>query len=235
MSTGIYDRARGASLAVAEDDDWFAHVQQEPAVEPDDLSWESELEWQLRDPTQPVVTQAAIVAAVVVAVLLLVAGVLIGRATKSATTRVVTVTAASQAQAPPASVAADDTSAAAGTPSTGTGTSAGSTTSGPSTSGTSTSGTSTSGTSTSGTSTSTVSAGVVPTDATLRTGATGAAVMALQKALIALRYAPGTADGSYGPTTVDAVKAFQTAKGLAADGVAGAKTLAAINAALAIG
>ena len=60
-------------------------------------------------------------------------------------------------------------------------------------------------------------------------------MIALQKALTTLGYAAGTADGTYGTTTAQAVTAFQTAKGLTADGVAGVKTLAAINAALASG
>jgi len=75
----------------------------------------------------------------------------------------------------------------------------------------------------------------VPTDATLRVGTNDPSVTALQKALTALGYTAGTADGNYGATTAQAVTAFQTAKGLVADGIAGAQTLAAINAALASG
>ena len=73
----------------------------------------------------------------------------------------------------------------------------------------------------------------VPADATLRPGTKGsAAVASLQAALTSLGYAAGSADGSYGASTVAAVSAFQTAKNLTADGVAGPATLAAINAAL---
>jgi len=71
---------------------------------------------------------------------------------------------------------------------------------------------------------------VVPTDATLQAGAKGASVIALQKALISLGYLAGATDGAYGAATARAVASFQTAKGLTADGVAGAKTLATINA-----
>jgi peptidoglycan hydrolase-like protein with peptidoglycan-binding domain len=59
--------------------------------------------------------------------------------------------------------------------------------------------------------------------------------VALQKALTKLGYTPGTADGKFGSATTQAVIAFQKAKGLPEDGVAGAKTLAAVNAALANG
>ena len=75
----------------------------------------------------------------------------------------------------------------------------------------------------------------VPTDATLKAGSSGSSVTALQKALTQLGYQPGTADGSFGAATTQAVVAFQAAKGLTQDGVAGATTLAAINTALAAG
>ena len=69
----------------------------------------------------------------------------------------------------------------------------------------------------------------VPTDQSLKPGMSGSSVTALQQALTQLGYNPGTADGSYGPSTTQAVTAFQAAKGLTADGVAGPATLAAIN------
>lgn len=224
MSTRIDGGARGALLV--EDDDWFATVQQQ-AVELEDLSWENELEWQLRDPTSPDLgrRQAAIVLAVVVAVFLVFAGILIGRETKSSSTKVVTAAPAPQAEVTPAT-GAGDSSAATGTPSTSTPSSSANT---PSTS------TSTPSTTTGTPSTSTSSSSAVPTDATLRGGAKGAAVIALQTALTTLGHSPGTVDGTYGATTAQAVAAFQTDKSLTADGVAGAQTLAAINAALASG
>jgi murein L,D-transpeptidase YcbB/YkuD len=85
------------------------------------------------------------------------------------------------------------------------------------------------------TGTSTSSSTAVPTDATLRGGANGAAVISLQKALTTLGYAPGTADGTYGATTAPAVTAFQAAKNFTADGTADAKTLAPVITALASG
>lgn len=62
----------------------------------------------------------------------------------------------------------------------------------------------------------------------LRRGARGAAVVELQNALKAQGFDPGPADGDFGPKTEAAVKAFQAAKGLEVDGVAGPKTRAAL-------
>ena len=72
----------------------------------------------------------------------------------------------------------------------------------------------------------------VPTTGTLRSGNTGGAVRRLQQALTKLGYSTGAADGNFGPSTLQAVIAFQKAHSLPQDGVAGAKTLAVINAAL---
>jgi Putative peptidoglycan binding domain len=71
----------------------------------------------------------------------------------------------------------------------------------------------------------------VPTT-TLKPGDTGSQVKLLQSALTRLGYQPGTPDGSFGPTTKQALLAFQTAQGLTADGVAGPKTIAALKRAL---
>ncbi|MBQ2770488.1 MAG: peptidoglycan-binding protein [Clostridia bacterium] len=54
----------------------------------------------------------------------------------------------------------------------------------------------------------------------------GERVTKLQKALIEKGYMTGTANGTYGPTTREAVTKFQTDNKLDADGVAGAGTLA---------
>ncbi len=59
---------------------------------------------------------------------------------------------------------------------------------------------------------------------TLRFGDKGTDVMLLQSRLIELGYLKGTADGAFGTATLNALKAFQLANGLTADGVAGAKT-----------
>ncbi len=75
----------------------------------------------------------------------------------------------------------------------------------------------------------------VPTDQSLKPGMSGSSVTTLQQALTQLGYNPGTPDGSYGPSTTQAVTAFQAAKGLTQDGVAGPTTLAAINTALSAG
>lgn len=83
--------------------------------------------------------------------------------------------------------------------------------------------------------TTTPAAGALPTNVVLKRGTNGATVKALQAALTKVGFTPGAADGDFGPATEQAVMAFQRAKGLAADGVAGPKTLAAINTALGIG
>ncbi len=59
---------------------------------------------------------------------------------------------------------------------------------------------------------------------TLRKGSTGEAVKKLQTALKEKGYFTGTISGTYGTDTVDAVKAFQKAKNLTVDGVAGENT-----------
>lgn len=76
--------------------------------------------------------------------------------------------------------------------------------------------------------TTTAPAVVVPTTP-LKPGDTGTEVVQLQKALTAAGYSPGKADGDYGAATTNAVKAFQSAHGLTADGIAGPKTLAALS------
>jgi len=59
-----------------------------------------------------------------------------------------------------------------------------------------------------------------------------AVVKELQQALTSAGYDPGSADGTYGPKTQAAVKAFQQANGLSADGVVGPETASALNSAL---
>ncbi|MCL1796337.1 MAG: SH3 domain-containing protein, partial [Clostridia bacterium] len=55
----------------------------------------------------------------------------------------------------------------------------------------------------------------------LKSGSKGPEVVALQQQLINLGFlAAGNADGTYGPKTVEAVRAFQASKGLSANGVA---------------
>lgn len=67
---------------------------------------------------------------------------------------------------------------------------------------------------------------------TLKRGMVGVDVAKLQGDLITLGYDVGKwgADGEFGAATEAAVKAYQTAKGLEADGIAGEKTLSAIAA-----
>ena len=70
--------------------------------------------------------------------------------------------------------------------------------------------------------------GVVDALQTLKKGMTGEAVRQLQERLIKLGYLTGIADGIYGTDTAEAVYNFQKRSGLVRDGVAGAKTLAAL-------
>lgn len=70
---------------------------------------------------------------------------------------------------------------------------------------------------------------VVTTSSTLRVGSEGQEVVNLQNRLIALGYLTGAADGKFGSNTRTALIAFQKANGLVRDGVAGSKTLAALE------
>lgn len=77
--------------------------------------------------------------------------------------------------------------------------------------------------------------GQLDTARTLRYGSRSEDVKRLQNALAALGYFTGTATGYYGTQTTAAVQAYQSAKGMTADGIAGRNTLSAINADLANG
>ena len=68
-------------------------------------------------------------------------------------------------------------------------------------------------------------------DGSLRKGATGSAVKDLQMKLKKLGFYNAYVDGSYGDTTVAAVKAFQKKYNLTADGVAGSETLKKLDSA----
>ena len=64
---------------------------------------------------------------------------------------------------------------------------------------------------------------------TLREGAQGAKVIKLQQRLKEVGFNPGNIDGDFGPATTAALLAFQNSQGLLADGIAGPRTLAALN------
>ena len=66
----------------------------------------------------------------------------------------------------------------------------------------------------------------------MRTGSKGERVKLLQQALISLKFLSGKADGKYGSATKKAVVAFQKSQKLSADGVAGRKTLVALEKAM---
>jgi peptidoglycan L-alanyl-D-glutamate endopeptidase CwlK len=63
----------------------------------------------------------------------------------------------------------------------------------------------------------------------LQNGSQGPDVNRLQQALNAAGFNVGQPDGAFGPATEAAVRAFQKAKGLSADGVAGVMTKAALG------
>jgi len=65
--------------------------------------------------------------------------------------------------------------------------------------------------------------------ATLKPGSSGPDVTALQQKLKELGFDPNGVDGNFGPGTENAVRAFQSSKGLEADGKAGPNTLAALQ------
>jgi hypothetical protein len=64
---------------------------------------------------------------------------------------------------------------------------------------------------------------------TLKLGSTGNEVTELQKVLVKDGYLTATPDGTFGPVTEVAVKAFQKANGLTADGIVGSKTREILN------
>ena len=68
----------------------------------------------------------------------------------------------------------------------------------------------------------------------LKEGASGIDVRKLQARLAELGYYSGGTDGIYGSSTTDAVKAFQRANGLSADGQAGAQTQSRLYSATAV-
>jgi peptidoglycan hydrolase-like protein with peptidoglycan-binding domain len=67
----------------------------------------------------------------------------------------------------------------------------------------------------------------------LKLGDSGAQVRVLQRALASLGYSSGAIDGSYGPSTQQAVARFQAAAKLTPDGILGPQTLQALKNALA--
>ena len=67
---------------------------------------------------------------------------------------------------------------------------------------------------------------------TISIGDRGARVKVLQQALISLKYLSGKADGIFGNQTLNAVYKFQSRSGLKQDGLAGKKTLTALETAV---
>jgi peptidoglycan hydrolase-like protein with peptidoglycan-binding domain len=69
-----------------------------------------------------------------------------------------------------------------------------------------------------------------PSGGMLQKGSKGPEVLALQKALLAAGFNPQGLDGSFGPKTDAALRAFQRAAGITVDGKAGPQTWKALNA-----
>ena len=215
------------------EDDWFSPVEQSAAAREDppregnpssghEPEWEVADGWEDDDRTARDMAHRhiGIVLAVIAAILLVLAGLLVGRVTKDSTTAVVTVTSTvtTPAETTPAETTPAETTPAETTPAETTPAATTETTTTPAVTTPDSPPTS------------------VPADETLRPGTKGSqSVATLQAALTSLGYPAGTPDGSYGPSTVAAVSAFQTANNLPVDGVAGPATLAAINTALAKG
>ncbi|MDX2010438.1 MAG: peptidoglycan-binding protein [Myxococcaceae bacterium] len=63
----------------------------------------------------------------------------------------------------------------------------------------------------------------------LRVGSRGQSVLSLQQKLEEAGFSPGPLDGKFGPLTQRAVRAFQQARGLQVDGVAGPATAGALG------
>ena len=94
-------------------------------------------------------------------------------------------------------------------------------------------GSSSSGSSSSGSSSSnngSDSSTLLNTSVMLQQGSSSSEVLKLQNMLASLGFYTGNKTGNFGALTADAVMAYQKSKGLTADGIAGKKTLAAINA-----
>jgi hypothetical protein len=81
------------------------------------------------------------------------------------------------------------------------------------------------------TTTKTTPAGQAPTGptVTLKPGDTGTQVKRLQRVLRLFGYSTDKVDGVYGPATESAVRRFQQASNLTADGIVGPKTLQALK------
>ncbi len=193
-----------------DEDDWFAT----PAVEPAELELPGEVAWQDEPDPPPGPSnglarrQGMVLLAVVAAIALGAAGILLARSLggsdgTSGTAATTAVTTQVTTETTTATTTETTTTPTDSTPTTSTPAST------------------------------TPSATAVPTGATLRAGDSGASVLALQQTLASLGFDPGAADGKFGPGTTDAVTAFQKAKGLTQDGVAGPTTIAAINTAAA--
>ena len=74
------------------------------------------------------------------------------------------------------------------------------------------------------------SSSLLNTSITLQQGSKSDEVLKLQNMLTSLGFYTGSKTGNFGEKTAEAVIAYQKSKGLTADGIAGKKTLAAINA-----
>ena len=84
--------------------------------------------------------------------------------------------------------------------------------------------------SSSNSSSSSSSSSTLNTSVTLQQGSSGDEVLKLQNMLTYLGFYTGNKTGNFGTLTAEAVTSYQKSKGLTADGIAGKRTLAAINA-----
>ena len=204
----VADRPYGdpGTPALADEDDWFRDPFQEP-IESGEIAWQDDVEPEPLPAGPPGLgeRQLVVVLAVVAVVVVIAVAILIVRAFGGSDGTPATTTPTTPAATTPAATTPAVTTPVETTPTTTT------------------------------PSTTTPTATSVPTDAVLKSGSSGDSVADLQRALSQLGYEPGTADGKFGPATAQAVTAFQQAKGLKEDGIAGPATIAAINTALAGG
>lgn len=212
MSEFVSNRDHDPPEPLDPEDDWFSAAADEPSAPagPEEPIWQDEPFVEPYEPAPPGLGQRQIAVVLAVLVAVVAAGaIIVGVRAIGGDSSGGTVADTTTTQEPAGG-------ATGTTPTEPTGTDTGTTT-------------------TPGKTPSEPAADAVPADAVLRPGDSGDSVTALQNALAALDFDPGTVDGKYGPATEAAVTSFQQANDLTADGIAGPKTIAAINQALAAG
>ena len=202
-------QGRFSSPPLAPEDDWFYEPDVPPSAGREELR-ESDTghpEPRRTQPPQGERDRRLLVAAIVSAIVLLAGGVLIARALTGSD-------GGGEERTSTLPTTAPTTTTPAPTPTTTT----------PATTPTTTTPTTTTPTTTTPT--------TLPEGVVLRRGDESGDVSQVQAALVELGYSTGGIDGKFGKATEQAVRDFQKSSDLAADGVVGPATLAALSAAL---